>query len=73
MQTHTHPIVDDEGTVIRRDTRPVKVTRDRISWWVGLPPEKFYDEAKRRSADIAESTFGTWSNKAPTAIGRVED
>ena len=48
--------------------KPIKVARDRLSWWVGLPAGTFYEEARRRSNEIADSTFGTWSNKGPTTV-----
>ena len=52
---------------------PISITRDRISWWVGLPREQFQKEAQRRADQIAESTFGTWSNKAPTSVLPSQD
>ena len=38
------------------------------SWWVGLSRDRFYTEAKRLYPVISESTFGSYTGKAPPSM-----
>ena len=71
MASDLDDAVLNEWTIVTRRERPVEASApDERSWWVGLPADTFYDEARRRHPEQKAKLRTAWTHRYSSAEGR---